>query len=117
MLERQIQRQIQLRFGALPWLRLWRVNVGAARTPDGAMIRFGIPGMADLTGIVACGRRLEVEVKAAKGRLTPQQVAWGRCISALGGLHLVARSVEDVEAFLAAHRAACTTCAAAAEAQ
>ncbi len=77
MLERQIQRDIQLRFGALPWMRLWRVNVGVARTPDGGMMRFGLPGMADLSGIVACGRRLEIEVKGPKGRLTEQQEAWG----------------------------------------
>lgn len=115
MLERQIQRDIQLRFGALPWMRLWRVNVGVARTPDGGMMRFGLPGMADLSGIVACGRRLEIEVKGPKGRLTEQQEAWGRCISALGGLYLVARSAEEVATFLGQHVAGCATCAEAAK--
>lgn len=116
MLERQIQRDIQLRFGALPWLRLWRVNVGIGKTPGGQMIRFGIPGMADLTGIVACGRRLEVEVKGPDGRLTPEQRAWERCISAMGGLHTVTRSVDELQQFLDRHLAACATCRAASEA-
>lgn len=111
--ERDIQRSIQLAFGALPWLRLWRVNVGVGKTPGGAMIRFGVPGMADLTGIVACGRRLEVEVKGPEGRLSPEQVAWGRCIVAMGGLHCVARSVADLQQFLDEHMAGCPTCAAA----
>lgn len=114
MLERETQRQIQVAFGALPWLRLWRVNVGVAKTPGGQMMRFGIPGMADLTGIVACGRRLEVEVKGPDGRLSQEQVAWGRCIKSLGGLHCVARSVDDLQAFLQEHLAGCPTCAAAA---
>lgn len=116
MLERHIQRDIQLRFGALPWLRLWRVNVGAAKMPTGQVMRFGLPGMADLTGLVACGRRLEVEVKGPEGRLSKQQEAWGRCITALGGLWIVARSADDLQRFLGGHLASCDTCRAAAEA-
>lgn len=110
MLERRIQRDIQLRFGSLPWLRLWRVNVGIGKTPGGAMIRFGLPGMADLTGIVACGRRLEIEVKGPEGRLTPEQQAWQRCILAMRGLHLVARSTDQVQQYLDEHLAQCDTC-------
>lgn len=109
--ERDTQAAILLAFGALPWLRLWRVNVGTAITMDGrGVVRFGIPGMADLTGIVACGRRLEVEVKAEGGRLRREQEVWRDTILRFGGLYHLARSVDDTRAFLDAHLGACSTC-------
>lgn len=113
MAERDIQRAIQLRFGALPWLRLWRINVGMGKTLGGQMMRFGIPGMADLTGLVACGRRIEVEVKGPDGRQSAEQKTWQRVVEGLGGLYCLARSTDDLEAFLRRHCATCATCAAA----
>jgi hypothetical protein len=112
--ERSIQRDIQLRFGALPWLRLWRMNVGMGKTLGGQMVRFGIPGMADLTGLVACGRRLEVEVKGPDGRQSADQRTWERVVTGLGGLYCLARSTDDLQAFLDAHLAGCASCRAAA---
>ncbi len=110
MAEREIQRDIQLRFGALPWLRIWRMNVGMGKTLGGQMVRFGIPGMADLTGLVACGRRLEVEVKGPTGRQSAEQRTWERVVTGLGGLYCLARSTDDVEAFLSRHLEVCAVC-------
>ena len=93
--ERRIQNEILRAFGTLPHLRLWRANVGAARIGN-RLIRFGIPGQADLTGILADGRRLEIEVKSAAGRQTPQQAAFGRTIERFNGIYLLARCPNDV---------------------
>ena len=103
MSEKQVQNAILRAFGTIPQLRLWRANVGVARLGR-RMVRFGVPGQADLTGILPGGLRLEVEVKSLGGRQSPQQQAYQRMIQRFGGIYVLARSVEDVgralEAFL-----------------
>ena len=93
--EKHIQNEILRAFGTLPSIRLWRANVGAARIGR-RLIRFGIPGQADLTGILSDGRRLEIEVKSAGGRQTPAQQAFGRTIERFNGIHVLARCTDDV---------------------
>ena len=82
-----------------PDLVVWRQNVGALSI-EGAtgnrFIRFGRVGQADITGIMAGGRRLEIEVKGPKGRQSDTQREFEAEISRLGGLYFIARSVQDV---------------------
>lgn len=82
-------------------MRLWRANVGVARiggprSAGGRIVRFGLPGQADLTGILPGGVRLEIEAKGAAGRQTEEQHAFQRMIERFGGVYVLARSVEDV---------------------
>ncbi len=97
--ESSIVRSILFNFGNDTRLRLWRQNTGAARI-KGRLIRFGHPGQADISGILANGRRLEIECKSKTGRLSAPQVAFKAMIEAYGGLHIVARDVGDVDAVL-----------------
>jgi len=46
------------------------------------------------------GRMIGIEVKSAIGKLNPQQIEWRDRLLALGVLHCVARSIEDVKQFL-----------------
>jgi len=101
MTEKQTQNAILRAFGMLPGLRLWRANVGVAHVGR-RMVRFGIRGQADLTGILPDGRRLEVEVKSATGRQTAEQKAFQDMIERFHGVYILARSVEDVRRKLAA---------------
>lgn len=102
MTEADIQQAILREFGALPWIRLWRANVLVARDARGRVVRAGIKGQADLSGILAPhGQRLEIEVKAAHGRQTKEQQAWEAMIRKHGGLYILARSTGDVWAALA----------------
>lgn len=113
MAEREISAAILAAFGRNPYLRLWRQGVGAAWIGDGRsrrMVRFGLPGMADLSGILACGRRVEIEVKTETGRLTVDQQRWGAMVAAFGALYAVARSTADVERLLAKHLQVCSAC-------
>lgn len=80
-------------------MRLWRANVGVARIGF-RVVRFGIPGQADLTGILPDGRRLEVEVKSPEGTQSEEQRNYQRMIERLGGVYVLARSVEDVSGAL-----------------
>jgi len=76
-------------------LRAWRNNVGAARD-GGRFVRFGLPGSADITGILNDGRRLEIEVKAPGGRLSEKQKNFGAMIQKFGGVFFVVRSAAEL---------------------
>lgn len=93
--EKRIQNEILRTFGTTARLRLWRSNSGVARMGD-RVVRFGIPGQADLTGILPDGRRLEIEVKSANGVQSPEQRAYQKMIEKFNGVYILARSVEDV---------------------
>jgi hypothetical protein len=95
MTERQIQNLILLTFGTRHDCRVWRANCGVARIGP-RVVRFGVPGQADLTGILPGGLRLEIEVKTTTGRQTPEQRAYQRIIERFGGVYVLARSVDDV---------------------
>lgn len=75
-------------------------------------MRFGMPGSADIIGILSPKRFLQfdgsyrtdeggqfwaIEVKAAKGKLSPAQESFRDAVIANGGKYTLARSVEDVE--------------------
>jgi hypothetical protein len=98
--ERQIQNEILRAFGTKRWLRLWRANAGVAQMGR-RVVRFGVPGQADLTGILPDGRRLEVEAKSPTGRQTQDQRNFQRLIERFGGIYVLARSADDVRRALA----------------
>lgn len=67
------------------------------------VVAFGIPGQADLTGILPCGLRLEIEVKGPNGRQSPEQRSFQRMIERFGGVYVLAHSVDDVWQALRSH--------------
>ena len=78
-------------------LRAWRNNVGAARD-GGRFVRFGLPGSADITGILQDGRRREIEVKGPRGRLSEKQKNFGAMIEKFGGVYgVVSSAAEAIE--------------------
>lgn len=107
-----IQREILAAWGSHPRLRIARLNVGvgwfakgqpARQTDPGAYpVKFGVDGLADICGVIAPeGRLLMIEVKSARGVLSPEQRVMQRVITRFGGVFVVARSVADVDAALA----------------
>jgi hypothetical protein len=78
---------------AVAWVE--RQNSGAVRV-GGRFVRFGWVGCPDVLGQLKDGRLLGVEVKAAKGRTSPEQVAFLERIRAAGGVAFVARDLRDV---------------------
>lgn len=117
--EKKIQNQILRDFATRTDMRLWRASTGKAvpysfikqlysvvwqrnfqkaihmlETPP--MLSFGINGQADLSGILEDGRRLEIEVKAPKGRQSEDQKVFQKVIERFGGVYILAKSSEDV---------------------
>jgi hypothetical protein len=111
MSEQAIQQRIRLACSR-GRVRLWRNNTGRLRDERGRMVTFGLcPGSADLIGYRSVtvtadmvGQTLAVfaavEVKAERGRPTPEQTAFLEHVTAAGGLAGIARSVEDAERIL-----------------
>ncbi len=106
--ETTLQQEIRLALGQLPDLRMFRNQVG--QLPDlrtGRPVQFGLAkGSSDLIGFKTIevtsdmvGQKLAVftsiEVKTAKGKLTPMQHNWLSCVNKAGGITGVARSVKD----------------------
>lgn len=111
MSEQAIQQRIRLALSKGP-TRLWRNNTGALRDANGQLVRYGLcAGSSDLIGYRTItitpdmvGQRLAVfaavEVKAPKGRPTPEQTAFLEHVRAAGGIAGIARSVEEAAALL-----------------
>lgn len=102
--ESEILRSVHARLGALPHVRIWRQQVGGGVTFSGHKIRWGLPGMADLAGVVTVhgiGVALFVEVKSEKGRQRKEQVAFQATMERFGAIYLLVRSAEEAEVLLA----------------
>ena len=106
--ETTLQQQIRLALGQRPDLRLFRNQVGQLPDPrSGRWVQFGLAkGSSDLIGFKTVeitpemvGKKLAVfcsiEVKTAKGKLSPMQHNWLSCVNKAGGITGVARSVQD----------------------
>lgn len=101
--EKHILHAILATFGSLPWMRLMRCNAGKAYTVGGKWIELAPAGAADLNGWIcipspthSAGRRIEIEVKSARGTMRLQQERYRDACLAGGVLHIVARSEFDV---------------------
>jgi len=78
---------------AVAWVE--RMNSGAARIGN-RFVRFGWKGCPDVIGQLRDGRLLGVEVKAAKGKLRPEQTVFLERIRRAGGVAFMARDCRDV---------------------
>ena len=113
MSEAAIQQSVRLALGSHPGVKMFRNNSGAYKAPDGRIIRYGLTtGSADLIGWQTVtitpemvgqrfARFVSVEVKAPKGRISPEQETWRQAVHKAGGIAVIARSVDDVQFLVA----------------
>lgn len=96
-LERDIQAEVRLALGALPWVVLWR-NAQASGRIDGRWVQGGLgEGSADLVGLVGPqGRFFALELKRPRGGVvSAEQRAWMAIVNRLGGYAAVCRSAAE----------------------
>ena len=106
MLESEFQKYILEAFKYDRNIYMWRNNTGATKIDDKRFIRFGVPGAADIIGIVKhfrckfCnasqdGIFLAIEVKGTNGKLTDKQTEWLNEVGNYNGISLVLTPVEN----------------------
>lgn len=118
--ETALVQEILAAYGARADLMIWRNNTGAARARTGRLIRFGTPGEPDILGVCyRCfsipsswsaattppyifGQAIAIEAKGARGRQTKRQKAWQQAFEKVGGIYILAKTVDDVAEILGA---------------
>lgn len=96
MTESDIMRKIQL-FVTKEGHRVFRNNVGLFMAEKGNMVRTGLcVGSCDLIGLTNTGRFLAIEVKTKSGKLSEPQRLFIDGVNRMGGIAIVAHSVDDV---------------------
>ena len=84
--------------------RVHRNNVGALQDKTGRWVQYGLAvGSSDLIGwTVRNGVAVftSIEVKAARGRLTPEQANWLRVVQDAGGVAGMVRSADEAVALV-----------------
>ena len=100
--ETRIQNQILRWLADRPYLgRFCRMNSGALRDRKGRLVRYGLPGLSDIVGILRDGGRvLCVEVKTKTGRQSETQAQFQKMIDSCNGIYILARDVNDLAATL-----------------
>lgn len=80
----------------------WRVANGPVMHTIGTRVIYKpspIKGMPDIAGLMPCGRFFAIELKSAKGRLSPEQVNWINKINDSHGVAVVIRTSNELLEF------------------
>lgn len=77
-----------------------RINSGHVFTRQGRMFRGAPAGWADIIGATKSGRFMAIEVKSKGTYQNPDQKKFQKDLESIGGLYILARSVEDVQRIL-----------------
>ena len=86
-----------LALGSRPDLgKFWKQNTGAFRTEQGAYIRYGLVGAADISGVLVGGTRCEIECKTGTGKQSEAQKNFQAMIQEYNGVYIVARDIQNV---------------------
>lgn len=93
--ESEIQQEIQLAFQQeWPTSLILRQNTGAMKDSSNRLVRFGVPGQADLRCVID-GFAVEVECKTEQGKQSDAQRRYEKAVSRAGGIYLVCTDAED----------------------
>jgi len=103
MTDRRQPKEADIQRLILDWLAAKRIfhyrqNTGAVKTED-RFFRFGTVGAPDIVAVIA-GQYVGIEVKAPRGSQSPGQREFEGRLRMAGGVYVLARSLEDVEAAL-----------------
>lgn len=75
--ERSLQNLLRVRLTQeIPAVRAFVRSVGVFELEDGRVFKAGLKGQCDLYAVARGGLHLEIELKAEKGRLSKEQMAW-----------------------------------------
>lgn len=89
--------QNKIREALSPYAVIFRANVGSGVTYDGRHFDTGLPkGFSDLFGFrKSDGKAIFIEVKTPKGKVSPEQENFLKCMKKYGAVAGVCRSPEE----------------------
>lgn len=96
-LVRAVLLYVQVRYPRGLW---WRANTGchvvpATQNSSRRYLRFGLPGMADIQGVLD-GRAIFLECKSATGKQSLNQKIFEGAVTAAGGVYRIVRNLHDI---------------------
>lgn len=99
MKHNQLINLIKISMGTIyPSIRIWDAATGLYRSYNGTrVIRVGIDGQADITGIMPDGKRLEIEVKTGKDKQRESQINFQKMIEERNGIYIVIDDKTEIE--------------------
>lgn len=75
-----------------PFGLAWPNATGCAKV-EGRMLRYGLPGSADILACVG-GRMIGIEAKVGRDAWRPKQRAFANALTRAGGTYILARSTD-----------------------
>jgi len=94
---KKLQNEILRAFGVRGDMRVW-LNPRGVGLFGNRRVTFGVPGQADICGLLHTGRMVQIEIKVGPDKQSNDQKNFQAMIERMGGLYILARSVEDVRA-------------------
>lgn len=85
----------------------WKQATGGVELPDGGFLQYGVVGGGDISGILRCGCRGELECKTGKGVQIKTQKDFEKVINENSGFYRVVRDIPSVLAEIEAHVKKC----------
>jgi len=74
----------------------YRQNTAALPTEAGGFYRFGTPGAPDIV-LICAGIYVGIECKSSSGRQSPAQKDFQERLEKVGGVYILARSIDEVQ--------------------
>jgi len=93
----ELVNKVLVTFGARQEARLWKQVTGVFEAPNGAKVRVGLKGCADITGVRNDGKRLEIECKVGHDTQKEQQKKFETMIQWMNGKYMLVRETDDLE--------------------
>lgn len=80
-----------------PYCKIFRMNVGTVRTPDGRYFNTGVPkGFSDLFGFrKSDGKAVFIEIKTKTGRASKEQLNFINIMKQNGAIAGICRSTDE----------------------
>jgi hypothetical protein len=93
----ELVNKILLEIGATEYCRVWKNHTGLA-TPIGRSqpMHFGLPGSADIIGILKNGKFLAIECKTGAAKQSKKQIKFEKMIRTFCGVYLLVRESDSV---------------------
>jgi hypothetical protein len=80
-----------------PQLRVWKNVTGVFDAPNGAKIRVGLKGSADILGIRSDGKMVCIEIKVGHDQQRQDQKSFENMINLMHGIYVIVHDTDKLD--------------------